>query len=212
MFRNTKLITTLMAAALLATTVVSPAQAAPVVLAQGHADAFWIEYTGGALKAWVNDATVAPAVKRAPADTVLHVKPAAQTTVQNPANPSCLGTPGSPVWILPQVQNANLLWLGWDSNALNTGVFTGNQVTLKLHSVTGPGSVCVYSWGVGVTTLLNSGNGLPDTVAIPVDQHRHVNWAFTAAGTYTAVFEVYGTLTLGGNRTTGLLPYTFTVG
>jgi hypothetical protein len=54
---------------------------------------------------------------------------------------------GSPVWILPQVQNEDLLYLGYGGDGIPDGVFVGNQVKVALKNVTGPGSF--FSYGAG---------------------------------------------------------------
>lgn len=191
---------------------------ATVNLDVGHVDGAWVKYVSPNLQLWVGDHTSGSTVERAPADVLLVAKPASQQTVPASPNPACLGTAGNPVWILPQVQNANLLWLGWSAETIGSGVVDGNQVTLKLKSVTPPagGVFCVYSKsGFTTTKIFDSSDGITaaDTVAIPVGAtgHRHVNWAFTKSGSWTVVFEV--TATVGGvAKSSGDKTYTFSVG
>lgn len=196
---------------------VLPAHAA-VVLDDGHADGVWVKYVSSGLQVWVGDHTGGSLVERAPVDVTLRAKPESQTTVPASPNPACLGVPGNPVWILPQVENPALLWLGWSAESIALGVVDGNQVTLKLKSVSPPGGVgvfCVYSRsGLTTTKILDSSDGVSaaDSVTIPVGAsgHRHVNWAFTASGTWTVVFEV--TATVGGvAKSSGNKTYTFSV-
>jgi probable HAF family extracellular repeat protein len=47
-----------------------------------------------------------------PAEALLTLTPLAQTTVPTNASYAFLGAPGSPTWILPQVENPKLLFLG----------------------------------------------------------------------------------------------------
>jgi surface-anchored protein len=191
---------------------------ATVTLDQGHVDAAWIKYTSGSLQLLIGDHTSGSLVERNQADVVLSAKPASQKTVPNPANPACLGTPGSSVWILPQIQNPSLLWLGWNAESISSGVLDGNVVTLKLKSVTPPvagAGFCVYSVSTfgTPTVLFNSLDGLPDSVAVPTGPtgHRHVNWVFKATGTWTVTLEV--TATAGGvAKSSGDKTYTFSVG
>jgi surface-anchored protein len=201
-----------------ATTVLAgivPAQAA-VTIEQGHVDGAWIRYAGGSVRLLVGDHSGGSFIERQPADVILRARPAAQTTVPAAPNPACLGAPGSPVWILPQVENVNLLWLGWSAASIPVGVVDGNQVTLRLKSVTPPsgGVLCVYSRsGFTTTKIFDSSDGLPDSVAIPVGAggHRHVNWAFSRSGMWTAVFEA--TATVGGAaKSSGDHIYRFSVG
>jgi surface-anchored protein len=194
---------------------VLPAHAA-VTLDDGHVDGAFVKYVSPNLQLWVGDHTSGSAVERAPADVILRAKPESESTVPASPNPTCLGTPQSPVWILPQVENTSLLWLGWSAASIGSGVVDGNQVTLRLKSVSPPGGVgtlCVYSKiGLSTTKIFDSSDGLPDSVAIPVGAtgHRHVNWAFTASGTWTVVFEV--TAAVGGvAKSSGDKTYTFSI-
>jgi surface-anchored protein len=135
-----------------------------------------------------------------------------------PANPqfSFLGSAGSPVWILPQAHDENLLFLGLGTEEMASGLFTGDQVTLSLKAVNGPGTFSVYETSAfGVPTVfMNSGDGTAagDSIALTAGGHRHVNWAFTAPGVYQVAFEGSGTLADGNVFTSsGDVTYTFAV-
>ena len=79
-------------------------------------------------------------------DTILLVKPEAQTTVTNDTKFAFLGNPGDPIWILPKVQDENLLYLGYGADGIPTNVFVGDQVTVTLKNVTGPGDFFSYDF------------------------------------------------------------------
>jgi surface-anchored protein len=74
---------------------------------------------------------------------------------------------------------------------VEAGVFTNDQVTLKLCGVYGPGKVSAFTTDAfgSPTVLFNSRDGLPDTTTLSASGHQHANWAFTAAGTYRFVFS-----------------------
>ena len=189
----------------------APAQALPgVTLSAGHADVIDPTYTAGTLKIEVKDGTAATPVFRDPADVVFQVRPAARTTVPGSAGYSFLGTPGSPVWVLPQTQNANLLWPGWNTQRLSGSTFTATRTSLL--SVSG-GQFAVYTTNAfgQPTVLFDSGDGLPDTRSVPVGTHAHANWAFRSAGTYTVTFQVTGTLVGGATVTSAPASFTFEV-
>ncbi len=190
-----------------------PAHAATVTLSQGHVDVVDLDYAASALTADVRDSTVSPAVDRAPADVLFQVTTQARTTVPTNTKYAFLGTPGAPVWILPQTQKASVLWPGWSTEGVSAGVLTGDAVTLKLVGVTGPAHFSVYSTDAfgSPTVLFDSGNGLPDSLSVPVNTHRHANWAFEAAGSYTITFEATGTRTAGGQVSSGQVAYRFDV-
>lgn len=200
------------AGVLAAVLTVAPAHAATTI-SSGHVDAIDVDWTGSALTLDLLDGTVSPAVDREPADVVLNAVPASRTTVPSSSAYAFLGTPGSPVWILPQTQKSGIVWPGFGTEGVPSGVLTGNAVTVKLVSVSGPADVSVYTTNAlgSPSVWFDSGNGLPDSRSLPVNTHAHANWAFEAAGSYTAVFEVTATTAAGSAVTTGQKTYTFTV-
>ncbi|XVU28781.1 choice-of-anchor M domain-containing protein [Actinoplanes sp. CA-054009] len=199
-------------AALLALALI-PAAASPVTLTAGHVDVLDVDYASGALSLTVNDGTGGTDVERDPADVVLQVPAAAKVAVPSGSGWSFLGAPGATAWVLPQANTAGLLWAGWNTLEIPSGVLQGNSVTFKLTSVSGPGAVSVYTVSAGTPTkLYDSGDGLPDSRTVARNVHAHANWGFTQAGTYTVAFEVTGRLaTTGATITTGAKAFTFTV-
>jgi surface-anchored protein len=186
-----------------------PAQAATVTLTSGHVDVLDVDYTAGTLALTVND----DVAERNPADVIFQVPAAAKITVPSGSAWSFLGTAGGTAWVLPQGNTSGLLWAGWNTAEVPTGVFQSNSVTFRLNSFTGPGHVSVYTVSAGTPTrLFDSSNGLPDTRTVTYNVHTHANWGFTAAGTYTLDFEVTGKLlSTGATVTTGVKAFTFTV-
>src|SRR5438094_871475 len=85
------------------------AQAEVRFLAHGHTDlAIDYDKTAGTWDFHVGSDTLG--VEFPPDEVVLKVKPAVQTTVPTNAKFAFLGAAGSPVWILPQAQNEELLY------------------------------------------------------------------------------------------------------
>ncbi|MFD7711716.1 choice-of-anchor M domain-containing protein [Streptomyces sp. NPDC059785] len=191
----------------------APAQAATITLSEGHVDAVDIAYEDGTLTLGLADATTGTEVERDPADVVLHVKPEAGTTVPGNTAYSFLGSPGDAVWILPQTNNPELLYAGWAAHEVETGVFQGDGVRLRLTAVDGPAEVSVYDVAGGVPAKrFDSGDGLPDSVDVTAGEHHHTNWAFEAEGDYTLTFEATGTLLDGTTVNSEPVDYHFTVG
>ncbi|MDR7277543.1 choice-of-anchor M domain-containing protein [Catenuloplanes atrovinosus] len=200
-----RLLAAALTAAVAGTLLASPAQAAPVTLTAGHVDVLDVDYAGGALTLDLRDGTGSTPVDRAPAEVTLAVPAAAKTTVPSGSAWSFLGTPGSTVWVLPQSQNPSLLFAGWDT----TGATGVSSLTFRLTGVSGPGRFSVYTTGSFGTPakLFDSGDGLPDSLAVAAGTHAHANWAFGAAGTYAVTFEVTG----AGVPGTATATYTFAV-
>jgi surface-anchored protein len=202
--------------AILASTLVlglaAPAQAAPlVVLDKGHVDVVDVEYANGGLELHIHDETVDPGVERDPKDVLLRVLGSARTTVPNDPSYAFLGSSDSPVWILPQVQDPNLLFAGLSTEEITPGALANDQVALQLCAVSGPGKVSLFTTdAVGNPTILfNSRDGLPDTTTLTAGGHKHANWSFTAAGTYRFTFHATARVA-GGNEPISSAPFTVT--
>lgn len=193
----------ILAAALLGTSV--PAQATDtVVLSAGHVDVVDLAYEDGVLEIGVHDESVEPDVEREVDDVVFLVKNAAKITV--PADPAFgfLGTAGKPVWVLPEIQNEDLLWPGIATEEIANGVFTADTVTLNVEKVTGAGRVAVFTENAVGTpnVLVNSGDGLPDALPLNTGTHLHASWAFQKAGVYLIKVRATATLAATGQSVT----------
>ncbi|MBO4161357.1 choice-of-anchor M domain-containing protein [Micromonospora antibiotica] len=210
-FRNRFLSGLLLTTALLAGTA-TPVAAAPVVLSSGHVDVIDVDYAAGALTINVLDGTGAADVERDPADVLFRVPNTAKIAVPGTAAWSFLGT-GGQAWVLPQSSTGGLLWAGWNTTEVPSGIFQNNRVTFKLTGVSGPAGFSVYTVSGGTPTVLfDSGNGLPDSLNVNRNTHAHANWGFDAAGTYTVTFEVTGKLAASGATiSSGARTFTFEV-
>lgn len=197
-------------AATLAAGVTAASASSTVVLDRGHVDV-GVGFEDGALNVHVHDET--NDVEHDPADVHFVAPPAARTTVPDDPAFGFLGDPGGRVWILPEVENPELLFLGIGTEELEPGVFAGDSVTLRVLRVRGPGSFSVFTsdpFGAP-QVLINSRDGLPDSLALPVATHLHANWAFTARGTYRVLVQATATLAGGGAIRSPLAILTFCV-
>ncbi len=122
----------------------------------------------------------------------------AQLTVPGNPNFAFLGSPGAPIWILPQSQNVTLPYLGISAADIPNGVFT-DPMDLELVSVEGPGNF--FAWSVsGAGNPPNikfiATNGIVSTQfnkATPfIGSHEHNNWAFSTNGLYRVTFRANG--------------------
>jgi surface-anchored protein len=202
-----------LAAVLALTGVAAPAVAAgPVVLDQGHVDVFGIAYENGVLDLHVHDD--ASAAEYDPSEVELVAKPAAKTSVPDDPAYSFLGAPGAPVWVLPQVQDPNLLFAGIAAEEVEPGVFRDDTLKIDVVGVRGPADFSIFTVdGLGApTVLVDSGDGLPDRTTATAGGHKHANWAFEAAGTYRVWVRARGTLAASGKTVySPLETYTFKV-
>ncbi len=183
-----------------------------VVLSLGDVD-IGIAYEDDAWDLHVHDETADEEYE--PGDATLFVAAGAQTTVSADPQKSFLGSPGDAVWILPQDQDPNLLYLGLATEEIDSGTFVGDTLTFNLVSVSGPGSFSLYTEdGLGVVTkFFDSGDGISaaDSITLSTSTHQHFNWAFTATGLYSVQFEASAVLPGGMATSSGPVAYQFEV-
>ena len=204
---KSKLILTL--AAISAT---APLYALPT-LTNEHVD-IGVAFDLGAFDLHIHDET--NDIEYAPDAAILGVGTAAYQLVPNNPAYSFLGTPGvDSVWILPKVQDPNLLFLGIGSEEITRGTLDLDKYTLSLVSVSNVngGKFRLYDVdGFNVPTVVfNSGDGITgaDSTTLPTGDHAHFNYTFSAPGQYDIAFKVDGLV--GGNPVTQTATYTFDV-
>jgi surface-anchored protein len=157
----------------------------------------------------------ATSVWRYPAETVLRVLDQAQLTVPDDPNYAFIGAdPGQPVWVVPQTQNPDALWLGWNTQDPEVMRTIDRGITLSLTGVQGPGIMTSYlqSGSFGEPQLLWDSR-VPDAQPIWVDvnTHTHANWVFTAPGVYLVQLEAAADL-IDGTRVSDSQVFRFAVG
>ncbi len=182
-----------------------PAQAAALVqISQGHVDAVDVGYEDGALGISIHDESVTPDVERDPADVVLVVKKEAKWTVPSDPAFAFLGIPGSTVWLLPEIQDENLLWPGLSAEEIESGVFVDDAVQLTATKFSGPDGMSVFTNGPSGEPVIiaDSEDSLPDVHALPTGFHVHGNWAFEKAGTYKVTVVASGRLASSNQKIT----------
>ncbi|HVR34308.1 MAG TPA: choice-of-anchor M domain-containing protein [Methylomirabilota bacterium] len=106
------------------------------------------------------------------------------------------GDAGDPIWILPQSQNADLLFLGLSGDGLPLNVFS-EPVKLSLLNAEGPGDFFLWQSGsIGSFDVrINTRDGLTaaDNTLVFAGGHDHYNWGFTSTGSYHLTFQASGT-------------------
>lgn len=171
---------------------------APLGLLKGHVDAFFLNPTAASLDLVVREDVTGQSVLRKPEDVRFLVGDNAKMLV-----PAGFPNAGRQAWVLPMVQNPNLLWPGWSSERVRGSAdFTVN--------VSGPGKVYVFTSsldGKPTSVLRGGGLALPGTIHVPSPAHVHANWIFSAPGVYT--FQVRGS---ADGQSTRTATYTFAVG
>lgn len=186
------------------------AEGAPIVhgarvLDSGHVD-LGPRFDDGQWRFLVHDDVAkadaaATSVWRYPDETVLHVLDEAELTVPDDPAYSFLGAEaGATVWVVPQTQNPEVVWLGWNTQDPEVMASIERGVTLSLLGVQGPGTVSVYlqSGSFGEPQVLfDSRVTQAQPVWVDVNTHTHANWVFTAPGVYLLQLRADATLVDG---------------
>ncbi|TFD54761.1 hypothetical protein E3T55_02835 [Cryobacterium frigoriphilum] len=139
------------------------------------------------------DAT-AQSVWRQPEQTVIALTDAALLPVPGDPAYAFLGVPaGESVSVIPQTQNPDVAWVGWNTQDPGVMDVIDRGVTLSLAAVDGPGALVVYlqSGTFGEPEVLwDSRSPEPASVWVDVNTHTHANWVFTEPGVYLAQFRI----------------------
>lgn len=184
-----------------------------LTLDHGHVDAFAVMMVDGAPALRLQEDVTGSHVVHNPEDVNLVVKQDALTSFPDseflPPD-----TRGKDMYYLPLNQDQNLLWPGWDSQALAGTGF--DQVDINIQAVDGPGQVFLWSSGVFgdlQPILADGGYALPNTIRQSFLGHVHANWAFSAPGKYYLTVQAEAiNSTTGARQTTNTASYLFTVG
>jgi surface-anchored protein len=184
------------------------------VITVGHTDV-GVNYEDGAWDLHVHAEDLGEEFE--PDGVWIKVAAAARSSVPADSAYSFLGSSGSALWLLPAAHQEGLVFLGFGTEEMEEGIFTGNTVDLALKGVEGPGDFIVYindAFGAPVVWY-NSRDGFDskDVHTLTAGGHSHVNWVFTAPGKYHVKYQASGTLASTGALTTSdVADYLFDVG
>ena len=186
----------------------------PVVLESGHADV-GPRYRDGRWTIQIHDDGHVPPVWRSPDDAVLRVRDTARQPVPDDDAYGFLGEqPGTEVYVVPQTQRQDVVWIGW--NTQDPGVLRSitRGVTMTLRGVQGPGQLSVYlqSGSLGAPEVLwTSAKPEAQPLWVETNTHTHANWVFGEPGSYLVAVDISADLT-DGNTVTGSAVLRFAVG
>lgn len=189
----------------------TPLQATWNVFSEGHLDLRFLydEPSGSGLRIQFYDLNSEALID--PASVTLRVKGEATHARPSAAAWNATGAAaGDDIWVLPQSQNVNLVWLGTRAAIADDAfrplppapVFGTGQLALQLLAAEGSGvdaggHFSLYSTDAfGFPTFAwSTADGIDDAdVIAPINtrSHTHYNWAFTQPGDYLLQMEVLG--------------------
>ena len=169
---------------------------AVTTLSDGHVDIFELHYDSSVVPTefalHVHDH--AGQVHFEPGEVILQVNEASYFT--SPVD--LVGVLGASAYILPSTQEDGMLYGGISADG-PLGVFQNNRFRIQMVSAgsTNPGNFALYRFGgggalqIGLQSL--GGSVSVSEVTVPVGDHEHWNWGFSAPGIYTFEFKGLGT-------------------
>ncbi|MCX4471373.1 choice-of-anchor M domain-containing protein [Micromonospora sp. NBC_01655] len=163
----------------------------------------------------IHDGTQARPVWRDPNETLLRVSDAALQTVPDDPAYAFLGVQaGKRVYVVPQVQNPDVVWLGWNTQDPRVMRTIDRGVTLTLLGVRGPGALTTYLQAGNFAApqpLWRSTEPKAQPFWAEVNTHTHANWVFTEPGVYLVAVQVSADL-IDGETVSATRTLRFAVG
>lgn len=166
-----------------------------VTIDAGHID-MGPKLVDGKWELLIRDDTAQPAVWRQPKDVVIRVVD--QAIMPAPAGEKYAFLPtqaGQKVYVVPQVQAANVVWIGWNTQDPAIASSLDRGANLRLLGVRGAGELALFlqdgAFGDPLP-MWDSRKQEPQDVWMEANTHVHANWVFTQAGAYTAAIQVVG--------------------
>ncbi|MBW3085278.1 hypothetical protein KEM60_01475 [Austwickia sp. TVS 96-490-7B] len=167
----------------------------PAVIDAGHVD-LGPKKTDGTWQLNLRDDTVQPPVWRRPEDVVLRVKDQATLPAPGGDRYHFLGVDaGTPVHVVPQTQNSQTIWVGWNTQDPAVVAELSRGANLRLLGTSGPGALVLFlqdgAFG-GARPLWDSRKPAPQDIWAETNTHVHANWVFTRPGAYAVTVQVRG--------------------
>jgi putative ABC transporter-associated repeat protein len=174
------------------------------VLADGHVD-IGPRFVDGRWTLLVHDdrAKADPegrSVWRPPAGAVIQVRD--EATLQVPDDPAYAflrSEPGTDVFVVPQTQNPDVVWVGWNTQDPEVMESIDRGVTMTMTGVQGPGELVVYlqSGDFAEPDVLWDSQAEPKPIWVDVNTHTHANWVFSKPGAYLVQVKIEADLVDG---------------
>ncbi|OFK66987.1 peptidase [Corynebacterium sp. HMSC076G08] len=161
----------------------------------GHVD-LGLLLVDGQAQFLARDDSAATPVWRDPADVVFDVGDNAQLTLPEDKAFSFVGAePGSQVWVVPQTEQADVPWLGWNTQApsLTDNVDRGLSMEFLGHQGPGEFSLFLQNGGFEEPQLLwSTATGATDGFWVDLGTHTHANWVFSEPGIHQVRVRMSG--------------------
>lgn len=161
-----------------------PTSQTPAVIEAGHVD-LGPRLIGGKLTVSLRDDSAASPVWRDPNKTVLRVREGALIQVPQGEDYKFLAD-SKRVYVLPQTQKTQLVWLGWNTQDPAVTKLIQGGVNMRIEQVKGPGrSWLILQEGTfGKPKVLADSATSAQDIWVDTNTHVHANWIFSKPGIY----------------------------
>lgn len=161
-----------------------PTSQTPAVIEAGHVD-LGPRLIGGKLTVSLRDDSAASPVWRDPNKTVLRVREGALIQVPQGEDYKFLAD-SKRVYVLPQTQKTQLVWLGWNTQDPAVTKLIQGGVNMRIEQVKGPGrSWLILQEGTfGKPKVLADSAASAQDIWVDINTHVHANWIFSKPGIY----------------------------
>ena len=161
-----------------------PTSQTPAVIEAGHVD-LGPRLIGGKLTVSLRDDSAASPVWRDPNKTVLRVRDGALIQVPQGEDYKFLAD-SKRVYVLPQTQKTQLVWLGWNTQDPAVTKLIKGGVNMRIEQVKGPGrSWLILQEGTfGKPKVLADSATSAQDIWVDTNTHVHANWIFSKPGIY----------------------------
>ena len=172
----------------------------------GHVD-LGLQVIDGQADFLARDDSAATPVWRALDDIVFKVGDNAQLTLPEDEAFSFVGAePGAQVWVVPQTEQAEVPWLGWNTQAPSLNESVDRGVTMEFLGHTGPGEFSMFLQNGGFEPpqlLWSTAEQKTDGFWVDLGTHTHANWVFTEPGIHQVRVRMSGEGKSGTGDTAG---------
>lgn len=151
-------------------------------------------------------------------DVVFDVSDDAQLTLPDDEAFSFVGAdPGTQVWVVPQTEQANVPWLGWNTQAPSLNENVDRGVTMEFLGHQGPGEFSLFLQNGGFEPpqlLWSTADASTEGFWVDLGTHTHANWVFTEPGIHQVRVRMTGEGTgdSAGSEVSAEATLTFAVG
>ena len=161
----------------------------------GHVD-LGLQVIDGQANFLARDDSAEKPVWRELDDVVFDVSDDAQLTLPEDEAFSFVGAdPGSHVWVVPQTEQADVPWLGWNTQAPSLNENVDRGLTMEFIGHQGPGDFSLFLQNGGFEPpqlLWSTADAATEGFWVDLGTHTHANWVFTEPGIHQVRVRMTG--------------------